>query len=200
MDELPPRRSDRPTVDDRTIAAARTGNGPALRRIYELHAPAVHGYARGQGAEDPEAIANEALYRALSRMTDFDGNGDGLRSWIFAIAHNLVIDDRRRQSRRPVGVDLERAPIAMTEGAEDEALTSLEAQRLIELMDQLAPDQRTVLLLRLVADLPIAQVAKIVDKRAGAVKALQRRGLASLRRLADRGVPASGPTTFTSVP
>jgi RNA polymerase sigma-70 factor (ECF subfamily) len=59
-----------------------------------------------------------------------------------------------------------------------------------ELLAELTPDQRDVLLLRVVADLTVEQVAEVVGKPAGAVKALQRRGLAALRRLVEaEGVP-----------
>jgi DNA-directed RNA polymerase specialized sigma24 family protein len=61
-------------------------------------------------------------------------------------------------------------------------LERLGADRVRELIAMLSPDQRAVLLLRIVGDLSIEQVARVVAKRPGAVKALQRRGLATLAR------------------
>jgi RNA polymerase sigma-70 factor (ECF subfamily) len=57
----------------------------------------------------------------------------------------------------------------------------------LRIMQELSPDQRDVLLLRMLADLTIEEVARILDKRVGAVKALQRRGLANLRKRISRG-------------
>ena len=57
------------------------------------------------------------------------------------------------------------------------------------MLGTLSEDQREVLLLRVVGDLSIEEVAKAIGKRPGAVKALQRRGLAAIRReLARKGV------------
>jgi RNA polymerase sigma-70 factor (ECF subfamily) len=72
---------------------------------------------------------------------------------------------------------------------------------MIRLINELPVDQRSVLLLRLVADLPTAEVAQILGKSQGAVKALHRRGLTALRkRIAVSAVPRSESTAFTSVP
>lgn len=76
-----------------------------MRALYESVVDRVASYARGQGAEDPDALANETLYRSLSRVGEFAGDEAGFRSWVFTIAHNLIIDDRRRQVRRPQSVD-----------------------------------------------------------------------------------------------
>ena len=69
---------------------------------------------------------------------------------------------------------------------EQEALGRLGARRIRELIGRLSPAQQDVLLLRVIADLPVDEIANIVGKRPGAVKALQRRGLAALRREISR--------------
>jgi RNA polymerase sigma factor (sigma-70 family) len=188
-------------LEAETIRAA-AHNGYALRRIFDVLAPAVLGYARGQGAEDPDALANETLYRALRDVGGFRGDPAQFRSWVFTIAHNLIIDDRRRRGRRPDTVELDRAR-SQPDGAfvADAALDRVQAAEMIRLINELPVDQRSVLLLRLVADLPTAEVAQILGKSQGAVKALHRRGLTALRkRIAASAVPRSESTAFTSVP
>ena len=185
-----------------TIRAAQGHDGRALRRIFDVLAPAVLGYARAQGVEDPDVLANETLYRALNGIESFDGDAKKFRSWVFTIAHNLIIDDRRRRSRRPETIELERAR-SRPDGTfvAEAALDRVEAAEMIGWISELPVDQRSVLLLRLVSDLPIAEVARILGKSQGAVKALHRRGLAGLRRrLAGEGVSRHGSTTFTAVP
>lgn len=189
-------------LEAETIRAAAAHNGAALRRIFEVLAPAVLGYARGQGAEDPDALANETLYRALRDVNGFRGDPAQFRSWVFTIAHNLVIDDRRRRGRRPDTVALERAR-SHPDGTfvAEAALDRVDAAEMIRRMNELPVDQRSVLLLRLVGDLPTADVAQILGKSQGAVKALHRRGLTTLRkRIAASAVSRSEPTAFTSVP
>ena len=73
---------------------------------------------------------------------------------------------------------------------EEDAARRLATEHLRRLCDTLAPDQRNVLLLRMLADLTVDDIASALGKTSGAVKALQRRGLASLRRQMQReGVP-----------
>ena len=69
---------------------------------------------------------------------------------------------------------------------EHDAMVRLGAERVAEICERLAPDQRDVLLLRLVGDLTIDQVAEVVGKTSGAVKALQRRGLGAINRMSQR--------------
>ena len=69
-------------------------------------------------------------------------------------------------------------------------MRQMATDRVHDLCARLAPDQRDVLLLRLVGDLTIEQVSQSVGKSVGAVKALQRRGLDAIRRIiAGEGVP-----------
>lgn len=77
--------------------------------------------------------------------------------------------------------------------AEAGALNRIGEERVRVLLAQLAPDQRDVLLLRLVGDLTIEQIAQTLDKPRGAVKALQRRGLASLSKLLEAQARAQDP-------
>lgn len=184
-----------------TVVAAKLGDQAAFETIYLTHAPAVSGYARGHGAEDPEALANETMYRVLRDIATFDGTTQKFRSWVFTIAHNLIIDDQRRTWRRPVTVELdESASTQVNEGADQAALDRLEAQQLLRWISELSPDQRNVLLLRLVSDLPIAEVARILRKREGAVKALHWRGMAALRRRIDgQAITKATRSTFTEV-
>jgi RNA polymerase sigma-70 factor (ECF subfamily) len=106
---------------------------------------------------------------------------------VFTIAHNRLTDERRRAARRPVRADQEvPETLAAAFDAEDEAARRLATERVRRLCDGLAPDQRDVLLLRMLADLTIEDIATALGKTPGAVKALQRRGLATLRRQLER--------------
>ena len=66
--------------------------------------------------------------------------------------------------------------------AEDQALTAMSGEHAMKLLANLTEDQQSVIALRVIADLSLEQTAAIVGKRVGAVKALQKRGLESLRR------------------
>lgn len=155
--------------------------------LYEALAPGVAGYLRARGASQVEDLTSEVFLGVFTGLAKFRGDESKLRSWVFTIAHHRLVDARRRDSRRPLeceydpGTDERRTP-----SCEDEALAALGTERVQRLLLNLSADQRDVLLLRIVGDLTVEQVAAIVEKRPGAVKALQRRGLAALRRQLDR--------------
>jgi len=73
--------------------------------------------------------------------------------------------------------------------AADQALARIGAEEVHRILEALSPDQRAVLLLRVLGELTVDEVASALGKRPGAVKALQRRGLVAIRReLARQGV------------
>ena len=173
---------------DALLDAARTGAPWALERLYETFSPAVLGYLRVQGVFDPEDLTNEVFLGVLTRIGSFEGDEQQLRSWIFTIAHSRLIDARRRADRRSRVMDDNggRALDAPGGDVEDDALRRLSVQRVQALCEQLVPEQRDVLLLRLMAGLTVEAIAGALGKSEGAVKALQRRGLANLRKILER--------------
>jgi RNA polymerase sigma-70 factor (ECF subfamily) len=106
---------------------------------------------------------------------------------VFTIAHHRMIDDRRRANRQPQLQDELAVEEHMGLGdVEDDAFAVLAHDRVRDLLTVLSPDQRDVVLLRIIADLSVEEVARMLDKREGAIKALQHRALATLRRHLDR--------------
>jgi len=183
------------------LPAAQRGAGWALEALYRAMAPAVVGYLRLQGAEDPEDLANEVFLGAFRGLAGFTGGEEQLRSWVFSIAHRRIIDERRRRARRVSVVPIDDAGAGAGAGAayrstgpgvEDQALGTVEEERLRRVCESLAPDQRDVVLLRLLGDLSVEQTAAALGKRPGAVKALQHRGLEALRRLLVEEISAEG--------
>ncbi|MDQ3980301.1 MAG: RNA polymerase sigma factor [Actinomycetota bacterium] len=182
----PGRRTDLGAAFADVLAAAQANAGWAYQRLFEAHARPVAGYLRSQGAADPDDLANEVFLRAFRNLTTFSGDETAFRAWLFVIARNCLFDERRRQSRRPVLVPGD-PDVATAAGAEHEALVHLGADRVRELLAELSPDQRDVLLLRIVADLTVDQIGEVLGKQPGAVKQLQRRALESLRRRMQPG-------------
>ncbi|WP_158564086.1 RNA polymerase sigma factor [Jiangella anatolica] len=172
---------------DGILAAARAGAPWAFERLYADLAPVVGGYARLQGSQEPEDITSEVFLGVFAGLSSFTGSEQQFRSWIFTIAYRRVTDERRRRSRRPVTMDADLEIVELLGGdAEQDALDLLGERRVHELCAGLSDDQREVILLRVIGDLAVEDVAHIVGKTAGAVKALQRRGLNALRRQLDR--------------
>lgn len=169
---------------------ARRGLPRAFEQIYADLAPVVAGYLRVQRATEPEDLTSEVFLGVFRGLATFEGSESQFRSWVFTIAHRRLLDERRRLRRAPPLADVDLDAYRRGGDVEREALESLGEQWVIGLCSRLSADQRTVLLLRVLGDLTLEEVARITGKSLGAVKALQRRALESLRRkLAREGVP-----------
>jgi RNA polymerase sigma-70 factor (ECF subfamily) len=144
--------------------------------VYRAYAQGVLGYLRGQGVADAEDVLGEVFLSVSTSLHRFHGDEDQLRRWVFTLAHHRIIDDRRRKSRRPLIADAEvpDRPAPPHEEAID--------PELIAALGQLTPEQREVILLRFVADLPVEVVADLTDRSPGAVRSLQHRAIAQLAR------------------
>lgn len=174
------------------LHAARAGDGQAWSELYHGVAPLLIGYLRAQRLPDPEDVAGEVLLEVVRDLHRFEGSERNFRSWVLAIAHHRLLDARRRAARRPVslvpGDELE--PGRSPTDTETESLANLGFGELEPALATLTEEQRTVLLLRVVGDLSVAEVATIVGKRPGAVKQLQRRAADAMRRaLAEERPP-----------
>ena len=167
---------------DDVLAAAQAGAPWAFEVLYRDLSPVVTGYLRLHGAAEPDDLASETFIGVFTGLNGFSGDEDALRGWVFTIAHRRLVDDWRRRSRRPQVSD---DPGDLTElrggDVEDDALVVVGTDTVHELCALLPDDQRSVLLLRILADLTIEQVAQAIGRSVGATKALQRRGLRALR-------------------
>lgn len=169
---------------DRLLPRAQAGEPEAFGAIYRDLVRPVAAYLRARGVPDVEDATSEVFLSVFSGIARFTGDQAQLRSWVFTIAHRRAVDTWRRAARRPLEASYEpEDDHRVSASAESEALALLGGHHVVELLDRLTDDQREVLSLRVVADLTVDQVAAVIGKQPGAVKALQRRGLATLRDL-----------------
>lgn len=171
------------------LEAARLGAEWAWRALYGELAPSLHRYAHACRVADPASTVGEIFLRAVTGIMTFEGDERAFHAWLFRIARNLILDEHRKAQRRrtdvvPTEVLVSLSPVG---DVEQEALGSLAEQRVRAILDTLTPEQREVLVLRILGDLTVDEVALVVGKRPGAVKALQARGLAAIRRAMQRG-------------
>ena len=171
---------------DDVLVAAQTGAAWAFEVLYRDLAPVVTGYLRLHGAAEPDDLASETFIGVFTGLAGFSGDEAALRSWVFTIAHRRLVDDWRRRSRRPqVTDDTEDLGRLMGGDVEDDVMLRVGTEDVHRLCAGLPDDQRSVLLLRILADLTVEQVAEVMGKSMASVKALQRRGLRTLREQLD---------------
>jgi len=167
------------------LAAAKAGDDDALERLYRSCVPIVRGYLRSNLVRDADDVTSEVFVSMLRRLGTFDGDERSFRSWLLTIAHHRMIDavrSRQRRSEDPTDPQVAWDHTDELLDTERSALDRLERRGLLAAIDQLTPDQRATLMLRVLADLTVPEIAVVLQKPESAVKALLRRGIASLRR------------------
>ena len=181
-----PESDNAPPSLDELVVDARAGCPRAFERIYVALAGQVASYLRWHRASDPDGLTNDVFLQVHRNLDRFEGDVSGFRSWLFTIAHHRMIDDRRRANRQPsVQREIDDDDDLGLGNVEEDAFAALAHDEVRDLLAVLSPDQRDVVLLRIVADLSVEQVARLTGRREGAVKALQHRALAALRRHLD---------------
>lgn len=154
----------------------------AFNAIYRDYSPVVLGYVKAHGVDDAEAVTQDVFLALLPKLATATGGAAGIRTLIFSIAHARCVDSHRRRSRQPDLLEYEAdTDSRRSASAEDTVLASHGHDGALSILAILGEDQREVLFLRIIADLPLEQVATIMQKSVGAVKQLQRRALLVLK-------------------
>jgi RNA polymerase sigma-70 factor (ECF subfamily) len=179
------------------LIAAQDGGEWAVAVLYRWLHPALLGYLRGRAGADAEDLASETWLAVARGLGSFSGDEAAFRSWVFTIAHRRLVDHHRASARRPRARSLTRAegdegPVELpaSDDPAGDVLAALAADDAVRRIVAVLPkDQADIVLLRVVAGLPVEDVAAITGRRPGTVRVLQHR---ALRRLADRLGPESG--------
>ncbi|WP_426998046.1 RNA polymerase sigma factor [Pseudarthrobacter sp. N5] len=169
-------------LTDDALRALRGHKAELFSLVYRSYASPVLGYLTARGADDPEATMQDVFLAVLPRIETISGGVQGLRTFVFSVAHARMVDEYRKQKRAPVRLSFEPGLDGREEqSAEEAAMLLVSPGEVLELLDVLAEDQKEVLTLRIIGGLTVDQVAEIMGKTAGAVKQLQRRALNRLR-------------------
>ena len=169
---------------DEVLEAAQTGAPWALEAIYrDLH-PIVLGFLRHRAPNDAEDLAADVFIGVAEGVGRFRGSEARFRSWVFTIAYRRLADLRRRADRRrtePIAAAVlaEHTPVGDTE---HDVMLAIGTRSALARIAALPEAQAEVILLRVVADLSVDDVARIMRRRPGAVRALQHRALQRLAR------------------
>jgi RNA polymerase sigma-70 factor (ECF subfamily) len=170
---------------DGALRASRNGDEEAFRTLYRQIQPRLLRYVRTLVGDEAEDVTSEAWLHIAKDIATFDGDLDGFRGWTATIARHRALDHLRYRKRRPV----ENAPAsefpepAAPDDTEQAALDSLSTRSALALIGRLPRDQAEIIILRVVVGLDAKTVAKVVGKRAGAVRTSAHRGLRRLEHL-----------------
>jgi RNA polymerase sigma-70 factor, ECF subfamily len=170
-----------------TLASAQGGDEIAFACLFRDVQPVLLRYLRVI-TPDAEDVAGDTWLQVVKSLPGFRGGEEAFRAWLFTIARHRAVDAGRSRSRQPD------VPMAATETLEqrtapdaaDEALEAISTRWAVELIRSLPREHAEIIMLRVVAGLEAADVARIVGKTPGAVRVTAHRALRRLAELAER--------------
>jgi len=185
------------TVEE-VIRRARAGDRDALAQLWRTYQHLLLRYFRGKGMADPEDLASIVWLEVAGSLARFEGDEPAFRRWLFTIAARRRIDDIRAAKRRHDRLERERQHTI--DGATDSVAAGAERtdalDRALALIRTLPTDQAEAVLLRVLGDFSVSEVAEIMGRREGAVRVLVHRGLKRLA--AHPSVTDARPGTMSS--
>jgi RNA polymerase sigma-70 factor (ECF subfamily) len=157
-------------------------------QVYEKYRPAIFNYIfyRVGDTQLADDLTSDVFVKLVDKYDEQSRQGRPLGPWLYAIARNLVIDHQRRAGRigwRPLD---EQTPADEASNPSQQIETRLTRDCLIRAMDHLTEDQRQVVLLKFIEKRTNREIGDLLEKPEGAIKALQHRALAGLRRALEK--------------
>jgi len=169
-------------LTDITVASSHGDQESIFAAVYRTLSPAVAGYLRARGVDDPEGVTHDVFVALYPQLKSVRGGAPGLKTLIFSIAHARCVDHQRRRHRTPATVEYDPGRDGrLTASAEDQALDADPEANALSMLEGLSEDYKEVLRLRIIANLSVNEVADVMHKSPGAIAQLQRRALACLR-------------------
>ncbi len=170
--------------EESLVRRAQQRDEEAFAMLYEEYFDKIYRYVTLKIGDQIEAedLTQQVFVKALKSISSFKWKGIPFSAWLFRIAHNQVVDYFRKKKRYAT------APLdeSLTGSGIDPQLAAerkLDIEQILLATKQLTEAQREVISLRFASELPVTQVARIMGKSQGAVKALQHSAIAALRKV-----------------
>lgn len=176
---------ERALVTEDFLLKAKQREASAWSSIYKEFSSRIYRYVflKVQNKQLAEDISEMVFLRALEAIDKYEMRGPPFSSWLFRIAHNLIIDQQRKnKGDREIALE----EVSAVPGGEDPvalAEKGMALEQVRDAMKQLTKAQQEVVEMRFAAELSIAEIARIMGKNQGAIKALQHSAIQSLRKI-----------------
>jgi RNA polymerase sigma-70 factor (ECF subfamily) len=161
----------------------------ALTQLYEENFDRIYRYIvlKIGNRSEAEDMTQQVFLNVLKSISSYKWQGMPFTSWLYRIAHNQIVDYLRKKSRR-ITVPLDESIAAVDGDPERVAELRVEIEELAVAAKKLTMAQQEVISLRFAGQLSVAEVAKVMGKSEGAVKALQHSAIVALRKVLSPGV------------
>jgi len=172
------------------LKQAAGGDEQAFGMLYERYVGRIYNYVyyRTGNQYDAEDLTARVFVRAMKHIPNYQDRGIPFSAWLYRIAHNLVANWHRDNSRRQE-IALEDTYVAQhgREHPEASLLHTEEQEALLAIIRQLPPERQQLLILKFVEHLSNAEIGQVMGRTEGAIKSLYHRTLLSLRDSMDDG-------------
>jgi RNA polymerase sigma-70 factor (ECF subfamily) len=170
------------------VDRAQRGDRDALEELYLIHFDRIYGYLHVSvgNRHDAEDLTTQTFLKMLESIGKFRWQAAPFSAWLFRIAHNLAMDHFRASKRWQPEEEVPEPPPDESTSAEAGALEAIGQKSLLELIEDLSPEQQQVLTLKFVFNFANAEAATILGKTEGAIKSLQHRALVSLQKQLEK--------------
>jgi RNA polymerase sigma-70 factor (ECF subfamily) len=174
--------------DDQALAHRAKTEREAFGVLYERHVTAIYRYVyyRVGSQEDTEDLTARVFARALKHIRNYNDRGVPFTAWLYRIAHNVVANHHRDNSRHPA-VPLEEVEVFT--GQDDDHDQRIdgerERERLLRAIRLLPEERQHLIVLKFVEQMQNAEIGQIMNRSEGAIKSLYHRTLLQLREIMD---------------
>ncbi len=181
-------------IPESELIARAKADPTAFGELYRRHIDAIYSYAyhRVGNAADAEDLTARTFQRALASMPAYVDRGAPFAAWLYRIAHNLIANWHRDQSRRQ-SVSLDGLGSVLDDLAADGddglAVQAWAHARVAEIVRRLDPERQDLLILKFAHGLSNTEIAATLGRTESAVKSLYHRTLLALR---DQLAPEHG--------
>jgi RNA polymerase sigma-70 factor (ECF subfamily) len=171
--------------DQDVLKFAAGGDNEAFGELYDRYVSRIYNYIyyRTGNLHDAEDLTARVFYRAMRHIGNYQDRGLPLSAWLYRIAHNLVANWHRDNSRRKE-IPLDDGYIVLKQNGlhPEAALEKNEEQtELLSVLRRLPPERQQLIVLKFVEHLPNAEIGRIMGRTEGAIKSLYHRTLICLR-------------------
>jgi len=174
--------------EESLVRRAQQRDQEAFAQLYEANFDKIYRYVvlRIGNETEAEDMTQQVFLNALQSISSFRWKGAPFSAWLFRIAHNQVVDYLRKKTRQATE-SLDESLVISKSDPQLVVEQRLDIEQLMLATKQLTKAQQEVIALRFVSELSTAQVAKVMGKSGGAVKALQHSAIVALRKALSVG-------------
>jgi RNA polymerase sigma-70 factor (ECF subfamily) len=173
------------------IKQAQKGESDAFGKLYDQYLPKIYRFVRVKVShrEEAEDLTHQAFLNAWKNIHSYTPQGHSFGTWLYRIARNLVIDHYRKAKKGDVSLDEGMLPIDLhpqdADSTEQFADIHVKQHVIFDAVRQLNEVEQDVIIMRFIEDMPVKEVAEVIEKTEGATKVIQHRAIKKIQELLD---------------